>query len=112
MVCQDCGVESPTRNRKCPSCGCRDTVALRCADCPLTRIDELCATSKAGELLAPTYDLDFNTQNFEVPWSDVSALHAKCLKILRQESQRYQLELQNPKHKEIDWAAEAARRKR
>jgi hypothetical protein len=50
------------------------------------------ATSPAGRLLERVLELDFDTQRFAVPWSDVTAEEAGALKILVQERDKWAAE--------------------
>ena len=55
-------------------------------------VNHIRETSPAGRLLERVLDLDFDTQRFQVDWSDISAEEAAALKILAQERDKWNRE--------------------
>ena len=66
----------------------------RCSHCPLDELDHLRANSRAGRLLDRVLELDFAMNNLAIPWSDVTVEEMRGVRVLREERDRYQRELQ------------------
>jgi predicted RNA-binding Zn-ribbon protein involved in translation (DUF1610 family) len=94
--CGKCGYvwqpEDTTVTGACPGCGGWDIRILRCEGCPVEELSYIRSHSHAGRLFERVLELEFDTKNFSVPWSDVTAEEVKGLQILKDERDRYQRE--------------------
>ena len=98
VTCQKCGtrreVDDTSAPGSCPQCGGRVCVVNRCDRCPMLELEHVRAHSNAGRLFERVLELEFDTANFAVPWSEVTAEEVKGLQVLKDERDRYQRELQ------------------
>lgn len=109
VICGACGcrreVEDTTAPGKCPQCGDWKFTVDRCGHCHLHDLDYAREHSSAGRLFERLLELEFDSQHFAIPWSDVTAEEVRGLQILKSERDRYQRE----QHEEGRISAEEAR---
>lgn len=94
--CKQCGavrfVEDTNVLGSCPECGSRNSVAERCARCPLDDLDYARAHSAAGRLLNRLLDLEFKLKRLQVPWTEITEEEIKGLQTLESERENYHRE--------------------
>lgn len=73
---------------RCPSCGELGFTVERCETCPIWDLEEAREHSRAGKLLTRLIQLDFTVDRFRLGWSDVTAVEARGLQVLKEERDR------------------------
>lgn len=103
--CGECGnrwnPEDPNISEKCPECDSRESTINQCPTCPVRELQSVRTLSQAGRLLERVLQLDFDVENFSVPWGDVLAEEAKGLQILKEERAKWTRELQDERAREM-----------
>lgn len=96
VACGECGhVWTPLDTSApgaCGQCGSLSLSVQRCANCPLDDLDFVRGHSRAGWLFERALELEFDVNNFKVPWEEVTAEEVKALQILKSERDKYRLE--------------------
>lgn len=91
--CLDCRhsweCEDTSAPGACPGCGKWNITIRRCESCPVDLLSHVRAHSHAGRLFERALELEFDTKNFAVPWSEITAEEVKALQILKDERDRY-----------------------
>jgi hypothetical protein len=69
----------------CPQCGGWQFIVNRCGHCLLDDLDYVRTHSVAGRLFERVLELEFDTEHFSIPWSDVTAEEVRGLQVLKEE---------------------------
>lgn len=84
---------------RCSMCGSSAIQALRCQECPLAQLDYIRERSAAGRLLERALDLRFDLDiGVQVP--DITAEEDLALKVMKQESAKWEKEMSDKDRRE------------
>jgi hypothetical protein len=77
-------------------------VVERCDSCPVTKIEQVRATTFAGRLLTRIWDLDFDSKHIRFGSDEVTEEEIMGLRILAQERVKYEKEVWEERQRQAE----------